>query len=308
MLLIVFALLPVLFPESQNILRTAAVFVILTLGLNLALGIAGLLDFGVAASFGFGAYVAALLHRLDLLVILIAATGVGAMLGLIKGGLARRLRGDFFAVATLTLGLLARQVVINLRTFTGGAGGLGGFGPLHFLSLSLVSPTIKFYLVLSFVALAALASSRLIASRTGRAWLASSEDELASISLGVNVARSRIWALVISSALAGLAGALYSGMLWYVDPDTMSFHVSSMILAMVILGGAGDVSGAIVGAVAIVLYDKVFVPQLATWLALIWPAGLAIGSAPDIRGASFFNFGIALYLTVLWRARKRPTR
>jgi branched-chain amino acid transport system permease protein len=95
-------------------------------------------------------------------------------------------------------------------------------------------------------------------------------------------------------------------MLWYVDPDTMSFHISSMILAMVILGGAGDVSGAILGAVAIVLYDKIFVPQLATWLALIWPSGLAIGSAPDIRGASFFNFGIALYLTVLWRARKRP--
>jgi branched-chain amino acid transport system permease protein len=121
----------------------------------------------------------------------------------------------------------------------------------------------------------------------------------------VDVARSRLWALVISSALAGLAGALYSGTLSYVDPDTMSFHISSMILAMVILGGAGDVAGAIVGAVAIVLYDKVFVPQLATWLALIWPTGLAIGSAPDIRGASFFNFGIALYLTVLFRAKRK---
>lgn len=307
-LLLIFALLPIFFPASQNILRTAAVFIILTLGLNIALGITGLLDFGFAAAFGFGAYVAALLHRFDLLVILIAAAAVGAGLGIVKGGLARRLRGDFLAVATLTLGLLLRQVVINLRDVTGGAGGLGGFGPLHFLSLSLVSPTIKFYLVLGFVLLAAWASSRLINSRTGRAWLASSEDELASISVGVDVARSRLWALVISSALAGLAGALYSGMLWYVDPDTMSFHISSMILAMVILGGAGDVSGAIIGAVAIVLYDKVFVPQLATWLSLIWPAGLAIGSAPDIRGASFFNFGIALYLTVLWRARKQPTR
>jgi branched-chain amino acid transport system permease protein len=207
-------------------------------------------------------------------------------------------------VATLTLGLLARQVVINLPMWTGGAGGLGGFGPLHFLGLGLVSPTIKFYLVLGFVLLAAWMSSRLIDSRMGRAWIASSEDELASISVGVNVARSRLWALVVSSALAGLAGALYSGTLSYVDPDTMSFHISSMILAMVILGGAGDVSGAILGAVAIVLYDKVFVPQLATSLSLLWPTGLAIGSAPDIRGASFFNFGIALYLTVFFRARR----
>jgi branched-chain amino acid transport system permease protein len=307
-LLLAFAILPFIFPQSQNILRIAGVFIILTLGLNIALGIAGLLDFGFAASFGFGAYAAASLHRVDLSVVLLAGTVIGAMLGFIKGGLARRLRGDFLAVATLTLGLLARQVIINLRSVTGGSGGLGGFGPLHFLRLGLVSPTVKYYLVFVFVLLAAWISTRLINSRTGRAWLAASEDELAAISLGVDVSHARLWAFIVSSALAGLAGALYSGTLWYVDPDTMSFHISSMILAMVILGGAGDVSGAILGAVAIVLYDKVFVPQLADWLALIWPTGLAIGSAPDIRGASFFNFGIALYLTVLWRARKKPIR
>jgi ABC-type branched-subunit amino acid transport system permease subunit len=74
---------------------------------------------------------------------------------------------------------------------------------------------------------------------------------------------------------------------------------------MVILGGAGNVTGAILGAVTIILYDKMIVPQLADWLALIWPANAAIGSVPDIRGASFFNFGIALYLTVLFRARRK---
>ena len=84
----------------------------------------------------------------------------------------------------------------------------------------------------------------------------------------------------------------------------MSFHISAMALTMVILGGAGDVSGAILGALTIVLYDKVIVGRIADLLALVWPAGLAIGSAPDIRGASFFNFGIALYLTVLLRAKK----
>jgi len=304
-LLIVFAILPIFFPGGQNILRIVGVFIMLTLALNLALGIAGLLDFGFAAGFGLGAYSAALLGRVDILLVLLAGVAVGALLGVIKGLLAGRLRGDFLAVATLTLGLLARQVIINLRNVTGGAGGLGGFGPLHFLSLNLYSPTIKFYLVFIFVFLAAWASARLIGSRTGRALLATSEDELASLSVGVDVSRTRLWAFVLSSALASLAGALYAGTLSYVDPETMSFHISSMVLAMVILGGAGDVSGAILGAVAIVLYDKVFVPQLATWVALIWPSGLAIGSAPDIRGASFFNFGIALYLTVLWRAKRR---
>ncbi|MFT3894755.1 MAG: hypothetical protein QM730_24255 [Anaerolineales bacterium] len=134
---------------------------------------------------------------------------------------------------------------------------------------------------------------------------------MASISVGVNVTSARVWAFVLSSALASLAGALYAGTLSYVDPETMSFHISSMVLAMVILGGAGDVSGAILGAAILVLYDKVIVSQIATWVALIWPKGWYIGATgapPDIRGASFFNFGIALYLTVLWRARRKFTR
>jgi branched-chain amino acid transport system permease protein len=307
-LLLVFAILPILFPAGQNILRIVGVFIMLTLALNLVLGIAGLLDFGFAASFGLGAYAAALLGRVDMSLVLLAGIAVGALLGAIKGLMARRLRGDFLAVATLTLGLLARQVIVNIPNLTGGVGGLGGFGPLHFLSLGLFSPTIKFYLVWIFVFLTAWVSVRLVESRTGRAWLASSEDEQASISVGVNVNRERLWAFMFSSALASLAGALYAGTFSYVDPETMSFHISSMVLAMVILGGAGDVSGAILGAAILVLYDKVIVSQIATWVALFWPKGWYIGATgapPDIRGASFFNFGIALYLTVLWRARRK---
>jgi branched-chain amino acid transport system permease protein len=290
---------------GQTILRSVEIFILLALGLNIALGLAGLLDFGFAASFGLGAYAGALLSRFDVTVVLLAGAGLASLLGLLKGLLARRVRGDFLAVVTLTLGLLVRQVVINLPDVTGGAGGLGGFPALHFLNLSLETPTMKFYLVFGVVLLAMFVSVRLMNSSTGRALVASSEDEAAALACGVDVARARMLALVVSSALAGMAGALYAGTFSYVDSETMSFHISSMILTMVILGGAGSVPGAIFGAAIIVLYDKVFVPQLAHWLALFWPQGLAIGSAPDIRGASFFNFGIALYLTVLIRARKR---
>ena len=289
---------------GQVILLTVEIFILLALGLNLALGASGLLDFGFAASFGLGAYAAALLGRVDSTVALIAGAAMGAALGFLKGGLARRLRGDFLAVATLALGLLVRQVAVNLPQVTGGAGGLGGFSSLHFLGLSLATPTLRFYFVFAFVALSAIAGERLLDSRAGRGWLAASEDETAALASGIDVGDSRLSALLISSALAGLAGALYAGTLLYVDPETMSFHVSSLILTMVILGGAGSVPGAIMGAAAIILYDKVIVPQLADWVALIWPSGLAIGSAPDIRGASFFNFGVVLYLTVLIRARR----
>ncbi|MBI5352448.1 MAG: hypothetical protein HZB50_07415 [Chloroflexi bacterium] len=304
-LIISLAVIPLVFHSGQIILRLALIFILLTLGLNLSLGIAGTLDLGFAASFGLAAYVTALVtSKFDVLLMLLIGAGMGAFLGLLKGFFAQRLRSDFFAVATLALGLLVRQIIINLD-FTGGMGGIGAISPPHFLNLELVSPTQKYYLVFGLVLLAAWMSYRLITSRTGRAWIALSEDETAASSVGVNVSRSRVLALTLSSAMAGIAGALYASTLSYVEPDLMAFHVSSMILTMVILGGAGNVSGAFVGALAIILYDKSIIPQLADWLALIWPKGAFIGSVPDIRGASFFNFGIVLYLTVLLRARRK---
>ena len=311
--LVVLAVAPILMQlfglGGQTILRTASIFILLTLGLNLALGLAGLLDFGFALSYGIGAYAAAILGRwIGFMPGLLAGAAVAALTGVLKGALSERLRGDFLAVATLALGLLGRQVLINLTPITGGAGGLGNIPAPRFLGFALITPIEKYFLVFGFLLLAVWLSQRLIDSRTGRGWIAASEDETASVSVGVNVPRARLVAFVLSSALAGLAGALYGGTFSFVEPDMMAFHITSMALTMVILGGAGNVTGAIVGAVTIILYDKVFVPQVADWVALIWPQNLAIGSAPDIRGASYFNFGIALYLTVLLRARSNQAR
>ena len=305
-LILILLIFPLFIQSGQVILRLAGIFILLTLGLNLSLGIAGLLDLGIAASFGFSAYLTALfVGKFDITLALLAGAGAGAFFGWIKGGLALRLRSDFFAVATLAFGLLIRQIIINLE-FTRGMGGIGQIPAPQIFGIELTSQLQKYYLVLFVIVLASWLSHRIISSRTGREWTALSEDELAALSTGVNVNRSRTKALMISSALAGMAGVLYASTLSFVDPDLMAFHVSSMILTMVILGGAGSVTGALVGAITIILYDKVFVPQLANWLAIIWP--FTIGSAPDIRGASFFNFGIALYLTVLIRARVRRSR
>lgn len=286
-------------------MRLAGIFILLSLGLNLALGIAGMLDLGFAASFGFSAYVAALFADLDIAPALLIGAGAGAMFGWVKGWFLSRLRSDFFAVATLAMGLLIRQVAINLDV-TGGMNGIGGISAPHFLGMSLAGSLPSYYLVFFMILLLAWMSHRVISSRTGREWMAFSEDELAAVSAGVDVNRSRTKALAVSSAMAGVAGVLYAVTFSFVDPDSMAFHISSMILTMVILGGAGSVPGALMGAVAIVLYDKVFVPQIANWVALVWP--VAVGSVPDIRGASYFNFGIALYLTVLIRSRMAVAR
>ena len=145
----------------------------------------------------------------------------------------------------------------------------------------------------------------MIASRTGRAWIASSEDETAAISFGVNASRYRLLAFIFSSALAGIAGALYASTFTYIDPSLAAFDISSLTLAMVILGGAGSVGGAVLGTALIYFYDKVFVPQLFAWITLLWPQGVYIGMVPNLRGTNFFDFGIVLYLTVLWRSRRK---
>ena len=240
---------------------------------------------------------------LDYTIVLGASVGLGALVGVLKGGLAGRLRGDYLAVATLALGLVGQRVIVNWSSLTGGASGIGALPPPSIFTLLLSGPIAQYYLVFGLVALAAVVSLRLIQSRTGRAWRASSDDETAAASAGLNVGRYNLLAFVLSSALAGVAGSLYATTFAYVDPQLLAFNISTLTLTMVILGGAGSVPGAFLGAIAIIAYDKVLVPQLAALLALFWPTGANIGMVPDIRGTSFFNFGLALYLTVLLRAR-----
>src|SRR5579859_952201 len=313
---VIFPVLALAFGWSGEVLLSSlGIFILLTLGLNLLLGLAGVLDLGYALSFGAGAYATAILTNrvgvvgaslpqpLDYTSVLGASVGLGALVGVLKGGLAGRLRGDYLAVATLALGLVGQRVIVNWSSLTGGASGAGAIPPPSLFTLLLAGPTAQYYLVFGMVALAAVLSLRLIQSRTGRAWRALSDDETAAASAGINVGRYHLLAFVLSSILAGLAGSLYATTFAYVDPDLLAFNISTFTLTMVILGGAGSVPGAFLGAIAIIAYDKVLVPQAAALLSIFWPAGTRIGMVPDLRGTSFFNFGLALYLTVLIRAR-----
>lgn len=309
---------PLILGVYGQILATGiGVFVLLALGLNLQLGLAGLLDLGYAVSFGVGGYTAAILTNrwsglgallpqpVDFVIVLSLSVLAAGMFGMLKGLLTLRLRADYLAVVTVTLGLLVRQVIINLRGLTGGEGGLSPLPPPSIATYSLSRPTAQYYLVFGLVVLIAFVSLRLIRSRIGRAWLAVSENETAAAGCGVDVGRYQMLALTVSSAVAGMAGALYASIFAYVSPEMVSFHVSAMTLAMVIMGGAGSVPGAIVGAVVIAGYDRFAIPWLGAFLAQFQPGNLHFGSSPDIRGTSFFNFGLALYLTVLLRARRR---
>jgi branched-chain amino acid transport system permease protein len=136
----------------------------------------------------------------------------------------------------------------------------------------------------------------LIQSRSGRAFMAMGEDELAAASAGVNINHYKGLAFVLGTALAGIAGALYASSVSLVEPEMGEFRISMMVLAMVIVSGAGSVPGAIIGAVAISLYDRIAIPALGDYLAN------TLGGAFDIRQLSYMIFGLAIYFTVLLRA------
>lgn len=301
----------------QVIATSIGIFILLALGLNFLLGSAGVLDLGYAVSFGIGGYLTALItgklrtlgylppQPLDFIIVMLFSALCAGLFGALKGRLTVRLRPDYLAVVTLALGLLLRQTAVNLKEITGGTGGIPAVPPPRIFSFPIAGITAQYYLVFVITIIAVFAMRRLITSPIGRAWLAASEDETAAEATGINVARYKTLAMMLSSAIAGVAGSLYAGTLAYVSPQMLDFQTSAMLLAMVILGGAGSVPGAIVGAALIMGYNTLLIPKLGALLALLQPSSLNLGYAPDLRGASYFTFGLALYLTVLIRARRK---
>ncbi|MBK9715834.1 MAG: hypothetical protein IPO81_31800 [Kouleothrix sp.] len=304
--------------HMQLIATGILVFVLLALGLNVVLGFAGLLDLGYAACFALGGYTVAMLTggqlaayvpaRLDFLAVLAVSVVVAAIFGAINGALATRLRGDYLAIVTVAFGLIVPRVFMNADDWTGGAQGIAALPKPRLLGYTLAGSLETYYLVCALVLLCALASYRLAHSRLGRAWSAIGEDELAAASSGVDVTRAKHQAFIIGSIIAGVAGALFASIFSYVDPEQFDFRVSAMILAMVVIGGVGSVPGAIVGALAVAAYDQVVIPVAGAWLDTLRAGRGGLLSLLDLRALNSFYFGLALYLTVLFRARQRRAR
>ncbi len=301
----------------QTTMTSIGIFVLLTLGLNLLLGFAGLLDLGYATSFAIGGYTAALLtdrwgsigstlpQPMNFLVVLACSALAAGLFGAFNGLLSLRLRNNYLAIVTLALSQVIRQLIINFDKITGGGNGISALPPPTFFSYALQRPFERYYLVFGLIVGAALASQRLLHSRIGRAWLAGSEDELAATSCGIALARTKTQAFALGTALAGIAGALYASCFTYVDPELIDFRMTAMVLAMLILGGTGSIPGAMVGAIVIAAYDRLAIPQLGDWIAHLQQTGHWRGVAAfDVRGLSYLTFGLALYLTVLLRARR----
>jgi branched-chain amino acid transport system permease protein len=248
-------------PYLLQTLTNAWLAAVLALSLTLVAGTAGQVSLGQAALLAIGGYASALLV-IDLgapAIISVPAAGlITAALGTLLVFPAFRLRGHYIAIATLAIGEIVSLVILNWESLTGGAMGLTGIPPLSFLGRDLDSNrAIYWTCLLALIAIAAL-QARLLDSHLGRTLRALREDEIAAQSYGVDSDRYKALAFAFGGFAAGVAGAITAHLYSYLNSQTFDSQLSLLALTMVILGGMGNVLGAIVGAVVLVGLPELF--------------------------------------------------
>ena len=286
----------------------AGVFVLLALGLNIVVGLAGLLDLGYAAFFAIGAYAYAYGaspfsgQHFPFIVLLLVGALVAATFGVLLGAPTLRLRGDYLAIVTLGFGEIVPIVFLNAEKYTNGTNGIGGvYKPdIPFVEFTLLNPWPFYVLMLVLVTIVMVLIYRLTESRIGRAWMAIREDELAAASNGLNTVTTKLMAFALGASTAGFAGAFNASSLTSVDPGQFLSTVSFTILAMVVLGGMGNIWGVALGAFVIYTVQIVLLKQLNTFFEGL-PFKVPLLSDVNFVQYQFLLYGLALVLMMLFR-------
>lgn len=298
-----------------RILDFALLYIMLALGLNIVVGYAGLLDLGYVAFYAVGAYCWALLAsphfelHLPFWVILPIGALLAAFFGVMLGTPTLRLRGDYLAIVTLGFGEIIRIFMNNLNApvnITNGPQGITLIDPISIFGfslgktqtvfgLNLSSPHLYYYLFLLFTVLVVFVCLRLEDSRIGRAWVAIREDEMAAAASGINTRNIKLLAFGMGATFGGLSGGLFASFQGFVSPESFNLMESIMILAMIVLGGMGNIAGVILGAILVTVIPEALrytgeLQRLLFGQVFIDPA--------DLR---MLLFGVALVLMMLFR-------
>ena len=299
-----------------RITNIAILFVLLSLGLNIVVGFAGLLDLGYIAFYAVGAYVYALLAsphfnlHLPFWVILPLGALVACGFGVLLGAPTLKLRGDYLAIVTLGFGEIIRIFLNNLSrpvNITNGPQGIAridsiklgsfDFGTSETIFGAVFSSPIKIYYLLIVVLLAVImVNLRLSNSRIGRAWEAIREDEVAARAMGINTTRFKLIAFAMGASFGGIAGGLFAAIQGFVSPESFGLTESVMVLAMVVLGGMGNIRGVIAGALLLS-----FVPELLRYTVAPVQTMLFGKMLIEPEVIRMLLFGLALVLVMLYR-------
>ncbi len=265
--MIVVLVLAVVFPLTfdtyqTNIMISALIYVVLGLGLNITVGLAGLLDLGYVAFFGVGAYTFALLnHHFDMGFWLTLPIGgiFGCLFGVALGFPILRLRGDYLAIVTLGFGMIFKVVMENWDALSFGPSGIANIDKpgLFGLEMNLAqSTTYIYYIMIGLVLFTILITNRLKNSRIGRAWIALREDEIACVAMGIDMARTKLSAYALGAFWAGMVGVLFASKTTFINPASFTFMESAIILSVVVLGGMGSILGVMLGAFIMILLPE----------------------------------------------------
>ncbi len=247
---------------QTNIMISALIYVMLGLGLNIVIGLAGLLDLGYVAFYAVGAYGYALLNVNYGLPFWLALPlgGILAMIfGIILGYPVLRLRGDYLAIVTLGFGEIIRLVMENWNEFSHGPSGIANIPqpPLFGVDLSLQGTTIYiFYIIVALVIFTIFVINRLQNSRIGRAWIALKDDEIACQSMGIDKAKTKLRAFALGATWAGMGGVIFAAKTTFINPASFTIWESVIILCTVVLGGMGSIVGVISGALLLILLPE----------------------------------------------------
>jgi len=297
------------------------IYVMLGWGLNIVVGLAGLLDLGYVAFYAVGAYSYALLAKtfgLSFWILLPLAGCLASFWGLLLGFPVLRLRGDYLAIVTLAFGEIIRMVLINFVALTNGYAGISsiprptffgipfnadddGFAARFGLEFYPIYRTVfLYYLILALALLTAFVTVRLRRLPVGRAWEALREDEIACRSLGINTTNTKLTAFAIGAMFAGFAGSFFAARQGFISPESFTFLESATILAIVVLGGMGSQIG--VAIAAIVMIGGTEILRQLDFLKSIF------GQDFDPTQYRMLLFGLGMVLMMRWRPRGLITR
>jgi len=254
---------PFVFSMYQtNIMINALIYVVVALGLNIVVGLAGLLDLGYVAFYAVGAYSYALLNyhfQVGFWAALPIGGALGFLFGIILGFPVLRLRGDYLAIVTLGFGEIIRLILENWNEFSFGPSGIadiprpGVWG----IDFSLHQATIFIYfLMIGLVLFTIFVVNRLQNSRIGRAWIALREDEVACQAMGIDKTTTKLTAFALGATWAGMGGVVFAAKTTFINPASFTIWESIIILCIVVLGGMGSILGVIIGALVLILLPE----------------------------------------------------
>jgi branched-chain amino acid transport system permease protein len=299
-----------------RVVNLALLYVMLALGLNIVVGFAGLLDLGYIAFYAVGAYLYALLSsphfgvHLPFWVTLPLGFLLAALFGVVLGAPTLKLRGDYLAIVTLGFGEIIRIFINNLNApvnVTNGPQGVNLIDPLKLggfslatrgtlLGIDFTGPQKYYYALMALALLIVALNVRLQDSRIGRAWEAIREDEIAAKAMGINTRNIKLLAFAMGASFGGLAGGLFASIQGFISPESFGLLESVTVLAMVVLGGMGNIPGVILGAVLLTALPEVIRFTVAPAQQALFGKVLV-----DAEALRMLLFGLALILVMILR-------